>query len=155
MIKIIAIGNILLGDDGIGIRVTEAMKPVFLGYSEEISVIIGETDIYYCLENIESDDLLIIIDSSYFGLEPGTVTRLTLEECDKFTKNFITAHGENLINILRQDYRNIRGYFIGIEVSVIDYSLELSAILQDKLQEICLRVSGEIQEIVSKYLMVC
>lgn len=149
MIKVIAIGNILLSDDGIGIKVAEAMKEVFMSFSQDISVIIGETDIWYCLDNIETDDLVIVIDSTYFQIEPGTVSRLTLEQCDKFRKDFNTAHGENLINILRQEYRELEGYLIGIEIAVIDYSLELSHVLRKKFPEICSRVSEEIQEIVT------
>lgn len=152
MIKIIAIGNILLGDDGIAIKVTQAMKQVFLGGNEEIAVIIGETDFNYCLENIEPKDFVIIIDSTYFGLEPGSVTTMTLEDCDKYLRSTITAHGDSLINILRREYRHIKGYLVGVEVAGVDFSLELSSILQEKFQEICLRVSGEIQELVSEYL---
>ncbi len=154
MIKIIGIGNILLCDDGIGVRVVEAMKKNFLGINEQVAVMAGETDFYYCLDNIYSGDFIILIDSTYLGIEPGTITVLTLNECDKYVDDFTTEHGDNLVDILRREHREINGYLIGIEAERIGFSLELSSVLQDKFQEICLRVCGEIKDITTEYLKI-
>lgn len=149
MIKVIAIGNILLSDDGIGVKVLENIEEDLKIYSDNIEVIVGETDCYYCIDNIEKDDFVIILDSTYFGTESGTVTVLTLEQCDKYMKNFITAHEDSLINILRHQYREIKGYLIGIEIAAIDFSLELSTVLQDKFQTICLTILKNIIHILN------
>lgn len=147
MIKVIAIGNILLSDDGIGVKVLENLEKDLKNFSDNIQVIIGETDCYYCLDNIEGEDFLIILDSTYFGIEPGSVIVLTLEECDEYMKSFITAHEDSLINILRRQYREVKGYLIGIEIAEIGFSLELSTILQERFQEICLIIKEKIKDI--------
>lgn len=154
MIKIIAIGNILLGDDGISIKVVEAIKNELLNTSDQVAVLIGETDFYYCLENIKSEDTVIIIDSTYFGLEPGEMTLLTLEECDRYISEFITAHGESLVNILRREYREVKGYFFGIEIASIEVSLELSEVLQGKFRNICSNINKAIKDIIAWYFTV-
>lgn len=147
MIKVIAIGNILLSDDGIGVKVLENLEKDLKNFSDNIQVIIGETDCYYCLDNIEGEDFLIILDSTYFGIESGSVIVLTLEECDEYMKSFITAHEDSLINILRRQYREVKGYLIGIEIAEIGFSLELSTILQERFQEICLIIKEKIKDI--------
>ena len=147
MIKVIGIGNILLSDDGIGIKVLENLEKDLEEISDNIKIIIGETDCYYCLDNIEEEDFLIILDSTYLGIEPGSVTVLTLEECDEYMKSFITAHEDSLINILRRQYRDVKGYLIGIEIAEIGFSLELSMVLQEKFQEICLIIKEKIKDI--------
>lgn len=154
MIKIIAIGNILLCDDGIGVKVIEAMRKTLLDIDEGVAVLIGETDFYYCLENIEPEDFLIIVDSTYLGIVPGTITVLAISECDKYVDECVTEHGDSLVDVLRRECRDIDGYLIGIEVAKIGFSLELSSVLQDEFQNIYLRVYGEIKSIISEQLKI-
>lgn len=154
MIKIIGIGNILLCDDGIGVRVVEEMKKNLLEINEQVAVLVGETDFYYCLDNIDSGDFIILVDSTYLGIEPGRITVLTLNECDKYVDDFTTEHGDNLVDILRREHREINGYLIGIEAGRIEFSLELSSVLQEKFQDICLSVCGEINDIVKDYFKI-
>ena len=69
MMKIFGVGNILLCDDGIGVKVAEELKEV-IERDYNAKVIIGECDYLYCLENIRRDDFVVIIDIAYFGKEP-------------------------------------------------------------------------------------
>ena len=52
MIKVFGIGNILLGDDGIGVKVVEKLNESIKSIGRDIEVIIGETDYLYCLNEI-------------------------------------------------------------------------------------------------------
>ena len=56
MIKVFGIGNILLCDDGIGVRVAENLKEEIEALGDDIEVIIGKTDVLYCINKIEEDD---------------------------------------------------------------------------------------------------
>lgn len=137
MVKVIGIGNILLSDDGIGVKVVEKIKDDILRLDENIEVIIGENDYLYCLEEINDNDFVIIVDSSYFNEEVGNITVLSLKECDKFINNIELQHEINLVKSLRQERSTIKGYLIGIEICNIDYSLELSDLLKNKFNDIC------------------
>ena len=77
-IKCIAIGNRIMGDDSIGIKVLEELTTKL--EKEKLEVIFGETDIEYALSKIEDSDLLFIIDSTYFNIVPGTVTFTPIEK---------------------------------------------------------------------------
>jgi hydrogenase maturation protease len=58
LIKCIAIGNRIMGDDSIGIRVTQEILPSLK--KDKIEVIFGETDVDYALSKIEDGDFLFI-----------------------------------------------------------------------------------------------
>lgn len=149
MIKVFGIGNILLCDDGIGVRVAENLKEEIEALGDDIEVIIGKTDALYCINKIEEDDEVIIIDSTYFMTRPAAVTVKSLDKCDEFINYDYSPHEESLLSLLRKERRDVKGYLIGIEISHIDYSEELSKILNRKFKDICSRVYNEISEIVS------
>lgn len=137
MVKVFGIGNILLKDDGIGVRLARNIKRrVDKDNINEIEFFIGETDYLYCLENINDDEFIIILDSTYFGINPGEITFKKLEECDKLISKEITAHETSLLSLVRLEKTNVNGYFIGIEIDSIEYSLELSNILQKRFNSI-------------------
>lgn len=148
MIKIFAIGNIILGDDGIGVKVMEFIGAQLESYSEEVKVLIVGIDYIYCLNEINKEDNVILVDSTYFGIEPGRVSVLNLKECDKFISPCRDMHSENLLRVLREEYREIPGYLVGIEVEKVNYSLELSNTLKDNFSEITKKVFREIKRII-------
>ena len=147
MIKIFGIGNILLCDDGIGVKIAEKIKEQQVFNLNEVKVFIGETNIMYCLDEIENGDFLIIIDSSYFMLKPGEVSIKSLEQCREVLGDIREDHGGNLIKNLFIYRKNIRGYLIGIEVSKVEFSLELSCELREHFNEIYEKVIGYIEDI--------
>lgn len=144
MIKVIGIGNILLCDDGIGVRVAEKINDSLRNINADIEVIIGETDYQYCLEEINDDDLVIIIDSTYLMKEPGTVTVRTLGSCDEFLGEIYTGHDISLLKAIRLEKPDIKVFFIGIEIEVIEFSLELSQRLEKNFDNICKEVLDNI-----------
>ena len=163
MIKIFGIGNVLLSDDGIGVRIVEHLRDKLMDlneyykqYDEEIAVIIGENDYLYCLNNIKEDDYIIIIDATCFMIKPATVTIRNLKECDEFIEgDFIgelSTHEESFLNSVRREKNNIDGWLIGIEVSKIDYSLQLSKELSKKFNFISYSVFNKIIEIINRKL---
>lgn len=151
MMKIFGIGNILLGDDGVGVRVVEKIKEEIKNISEDIDVIIGETDYLYCLNQIEEDDTIVIIDSTYLDINPGYVSYFDLKGCNKFIKYFNSQHESNLVKSILIENLNVKGYLIGIEIGKVDFSLELSKTIKDNFYNICLDVLKYIKEIYKDY----
>jgi len=133
-VKLIAIGNKIMGDDAIGIKVAEEISTRLK--KEEIVLIFGETDSEYALSNIKDGDLLFIVDSTYFQLAPGTVTFTSIN--DLLLKNNLTSqHQQSLIHLIKLYGININGFVIGIEVEKIDFSTVLSETLKLKFYNIC------------------
>ena len=150
MIKVFGIGNLLLSDDGIGVKVVEELKNKITTINDNIEVFVGETDYLYCLDNICEEDFIIIVDGTYFETHLGKVTVLSFEECDEFIQYSSNSHDENLLKILRLETPQIKGALIGIEIGRIGYSLELSPELQDKFTTICTYVLAEVRNLSSK-----
>ena len=151
MMKIFGIGNILLGDDGVGVRVVEKIKEEIKNISEDIDVIIGETDYLYCLDQIEQDDTIVIIDSTYLDINAGYVSYFDLKDCNRFIKYFNSQHESNLVKSILIENLNVKGYLIGIEIGKVDFSLELSKAIKDNFYNICLDVLKYIKEIYKEY----
>lgn len=149
MIKIIAIGNRLMGDDGIALKVLENIDKDIKKLKEdgkvnqEIEVIIGETDFMYSLDKIDDYDFVIILDSTALGVEPGRVTVLSLKEYKKYL-NYESQHGINLVDMLTSYRKNVDGIIIGIEAYSIDFNFDISDTLKVLFSDICKDVFKEI-----------
>lgn len=147
-IKCIVIGNRIRMDDGIGIRVAENLMSRLKRVS--IEVILGETDQEYILSRIDSEDLLILLDATYYGIVPGTITVTPIVDIAHLNHILYTQHDSNLISLLKIQGKNVDGYMIGIEIDTIDYGVELSDTLSGKLQSI----SDEVFRLISQTLNV-
>jgi len=148
MIKLFGVGNILLCDDAVGVRVLEKLLPFIKSLSSPIEAFIGETDCFFCLDNINENDFVIIIDATYLNIEPGSVSYFTFSECNRFITPSQSAHEMTLLKILRLEYPKINGYLIGIEIAQITFSLELSMVLQHKLERICNEILKFLESVV-------
>lgn len=145
-IKCIGIGNRIMGDDGIGIKVTEELTPLL--NKKSIEVILSETDVYYALYRIKPEDFLIIIDSTYYKIQPGSVTYTPIKELIRIDNLVYTQHQPNLIGALQLYQEDINGYLIGIEVESIEFRNNLSNRLQENLSEICKNVYNIIENLI-------
>lgn len=143
--KLIAIGNRLMGDDGIAIYLAEYMKTFFedMGYE----VIIGETDTSYCLSRINADDFIIILDASCCGLKPGSVSMITLKEAVSRVRKCYSQHECSIIKYLDIYDIDVTGVVIGIEVNQIEFKWELSDVMKDLFPQICEQVKDAIIKI--------
>ncbi len=148
MIKVIGIGNRVMGDDGISLYVLEKIQNEILSLKTDIEVIIGETDFVYCLNKINYDDFVIIIDSSYLGLETGKVTLISFDEFPKVLNYPAAQHDINLVNMIINYKSCLRGYVIGIEIFEIDYSLNISEALNARFEDICEDVINAVKSII-------
>lgn len=133
--KIIAIGNRLMQDDGVALEVGERIKDIMK--EKKVEVIIGETDIDFCLQNIQPGDEVYIMDSTYYGIAPGSITFSNLS--GRRDKNYISSsmHGLNLLDMLVIYRKRINIFFIGIEIDSIEMEEGLSAVLMNKIENIC------------------
>jgi hydrogenase maturation protease len=137
-VKVIAIGNRLMGDDGIGIQIVEKIRDSF--YEDNVDFIIGETDANYCLDEINKDDFVIIIDAMCSGNLPGTITRMKIEEVTD-RRVSCSQHEISLIQLIKMYNKSLDGFIVGIEISSIDLRENLSRELSNCFDKICSNVS--------------
>ena len=146
-VLVLGIGNRLMMDDGIGVYVVDELKKrdVNLG----ILYIIGETDIYFCLNQINEASYTIIVDAVYLGKKPGTISIIPLQQVFRNTMQPIYVHETHLLNEIKMTGKSIEGVLVGIEPYEINYCPSLSTILQSQFY----RVVEEIETIITSNLL--
>ncbi len=144
-IVVIGVGNLLLKDEGIGIHVANALQQ--MNMAPGIRIIDGGTSpdlIAYS----EAGDKLIIVDAAKAGGEPGTIYRFHPADLASEPEGTFSAHelgveqSLKMMALIGNEPKEI--VIIGVEPKEIDWGIELSAELQQKIPEIVRVVLKEI-----------
>jgi hydrogenase maturation protease len=126
---ILGLGNILLGDEGVGVRVVERLLDRY-HFPEGTVAMDGGTLALDLLPYVEDTDRLVVIDAVDMSAEPGTVVRIVDEEVPVFLSIKVSPHQMGLADILSA--ARLRGHFPGelvlwgVQPGVIDTTLDLS-----------------------------
>ncbi len=132
---VLGIGNPLMRDDGIGVQVAGALRDRLA--DKHVKVVIGETDVAYCLDCICAADFVAVLDAARMGAEPGSVGLLPLQKADSGCKKPFAMHDINVLDAMAAEYPAIKGCLIGIEPADAGLGLDLSAPLQNRFEWIC------------------
>ena len=143
--KVIAIGNEMMRDDGVGISVAKGLEDYLK--TRDIELIIGETDVEYCLDNIEDEDDLIILDAAFEEDAPGTINLYSLVKL-LFNITIITQHQPSLLEAIRVYKMGVKGILITIEVAEISFGLGISERMKGMLPQIV----EEIRKLIDDYI---
>ena len=144
-IIVLGIGNRLMMDDGIGIYLVEELMRD--EHEQNIQYIIGESDIDYCIQQIENATFVIIIDCTITGGQPGDVTIHALNNVfDSHLLDF-SLHNLHLFQVLYQLRNQMTGYLIGIEPYEITFNYGLSEVLGNKMNQIIKSVKEAIVQL--------
>jgi hydrogenase maturation protease len=148
-ILVLGVGNILLSDEGVGVRVIQKLEADY-DFSENVRLYDGGTLGLRLLDPIVEADTVIVVDAVKGGCAPGTVYRIPEEEIPKKIPYKSSLHELNLVETLA--YAEVLGnkpqsVIIGIEPETItDWSTELSDSVRRGLPEAISLVLGEIAE---------
>jgi len=94
---VLGLGNILMGDEGVGVYVIKALEQHTLPIGVEC--LDGGTGGFTLLEPLENADRIIIVDAAADGNPEGTVTRTT----PRFSRDYpptLTAHDIGVKDLL-------------------------------------------------------
>lgn len=143
---VLGIGNRLMMDDGVGLHVVEALKRKD-DEDERVEYIVGESDMDYCLSVIEGRDMLIIVDAVLTGKNPGEITLFPVQNFEVPGQG-ISAHNLHLFHMIPLMYPGVSGTVIGIEAGRIDFGMELSEELKERLDDV---IAG-VGQIISRFI---
>ncbi|MBT3311380.1 MAG: HyaD/HybD family hydrogenase maturation endopeptidase [Desulfobacterales bacterium] len=96
-VLILGIGNILLSDEGAGIKALEILRERY-SVPDQVELIDGGTIGFELLYNIENRSHLIIVDAVKSGKPPGTVVRIN--DPHAFFQKKISPHQIGLCDVL-------------------------------------------------------
>jgi hydrogenase maturation protease len=143
-VLILGLGNLLLGDEGVGVHVVQLLQDQELGSHVEVRD--AGTAILDALPSLEQADRVIVIDAVKAGGPPGTVYCMPLAEF-RAKRQIASMHGFDLQRVLRLARRKHRPkvFVVGIEPEHIDWSLELSRAVEQALPLVVNAVKQEIE----------
>ncbi len=147
-IIILGIGNQLMMDDGIGIYLVQQLRGQKT--SMNIEYLVGESDIDYCLDQIEGATFLLIIDAVISGKNPGEITVYPLSALHWQPLN-ISPHNLHLFHFLYQKKETIKGYLIGVEPYKLSFHLGMSQHLKKKWNLIIGDVKRTIEGLITTF----
>ena len=98
---VLGLGNVLMGDEGVGVHVARALERRAL--PEGVECLDGGTGGFVLLEPLQKADRIVLIDAAADGNPPGTVTRTT----PRFSRDYpptLTAHDIGVKDLLDAFY---------------------------------------------------
>ena len=152
-VLVVGLGNALMGDDGIGQYVVDALvRHPFL--PQQIDVIQGGSDVLRLAGAMEGRDHVVIVDAMLTRDPPGTVLVFSQEELSDRTPSAPHAHtfpAIQAIQLLKLTIPTLeRAQFtvLGVAVERATRTARLSPQLTVRLPDILDRVAVELQHLV-------
>jgi hydrogenase maturation protease len=97
-ISVIGIGNTLMGDDGVGVRIAEVLHSRDLG--PDVNVVAGGTEGMALSRHFAESESVVVVDAIATDDVPGSVFRFTPQDAAMAQLRSHTSHGLSLPNIL-------------------------------------------------------
>ncbi len=153
-IVVLGIGNILLKDEGVGVRVVEQLQRQY-SLPVNVRVVDGGTQGLWLLSTIQEADHLIVVDAVLGGGEPGTIYRLVKSDLPRGLRFKQSAHDSdlvealNLCSLIESEPRDV--VILGIEPADIQpLGTELTPKVAAKVDELVRRVIDELEMLGAK-----
>lgn len=127
-ILIIGIGNPLMRDEGIGIKIIEELEKSH-NLPSHVSLLDGGTAGYALIDYMKGYEKVIIVDAVRGGKKPGSIYRLTSEEIIQQPDLKLSGHQidfPEVIHLAEKLGELPEMVLIGVEPLEIDYGMELS-----------------------------
>lgn len=124
-ILVMGIGNLLIGDEGVGVHAVRALSKTPL--PDDVDLLDVGTAFIDAIVHVDDRRHIIILDAVKGGGRPGTVYRIEVKP-DDYARESTSLHGMSILNMLRfarVDLPETVTIF-GIEPEVIDWSMDLS-----------------------------
>lgn len=155
-ITVLGVGNILMQDEGFGVRVVEELLCQY-SFPENVQVLDGGTLGMELLRFLIGTDRLILIDAVSGGLPPGSFYQFNHDEVKAYFKEKVSMHELGIqdvlgvMEVLEKPAKEIR--IVGVQPLAIDVGLEMTPIVAQVVEgtvKKVLEILGEWQVEVSK-----
>jgi hydrogenase maturation protease len=133
-ILIVGIGNLLCRDEGVGVHVIQEMKNMKL--PDHIDLLDMGTSTMDLISHLEGVKKLIAIDAMKAGGTPGTIYKCRPEDLLPEEKGPISLHEIGLLetlNMAKKMGMEIHTVIIGVEPKILDWGMELSEEVKNKI----------------------
>jgi len=147
---VLGLGNILLRDEGVGVRVVERLLEQY-DFPEGVRVMDGGTLGLDLLPFLEEASRLLVIDAVQARKPPGTLVRLVGDEIPIFLDaSKVSPHQEGLQDLLAVAV--LKGYlpdevvFWGAQITSLGVGLDLSEAVAEQVDALAEKVLAELAQ---------
>ena len=127
---VLGIGNIILEDEGVGVRAVEALQAQYR-LPPEVEAIDGGTAGMELIEALSRVDLLVVLDAILAGKPPGTIVSLAGDEVPSFFRSKLSPHQIALPDVLASlellDQLPKQTLIFGVQPQSMELGMELTA----------------------------
>jgi hydrogenase maturation protease len=149
-IVVLGVGNILLSDEGVGVRAVERLQRDYR-LPPTVEVIDGGTSAMEMLDDLAGADHLIIVDAVRSGRAPATMVRIADEDVPVFFKTKLSPHQIGLSDVLATleliGERPGRITVIGIEPVALDTAMALTPQVEALLPKVVDQLVKELRQL--------
>ena len=148
-ILVLGIGNLLLSDEAIGVRIIEALSQHY-AFTPEIDIVDGGTAGMELIDTMANREHLIVADAVLTGSAPGTVTVLRNDDVPALFTRKISPHQLGLSDVLMA--LRLTGEFprqltlVGVEPASLEPAITLSASVEQAVVPAMQTILGVLRE---------
>ncbi|MGM0371590.1 MAG: hydrogenase maturation protease [Halobacteriota archaeon] len=150
-VAVIAVGNPIMGDDGVGARVLERLEAGPEGDRPDLTLANAATTAFFALEAMSGCDRAIVLDAIATGAPPGTVHQYQYVD-GAFAGEIpeMTMHDFSFAEALQagREAYDIPGevLILGVEPERVEMSMSLSEPIEQALPKLVARVREELPD---------
>jgi hydrogenase maturation protease len=155
-ILVLGLGNLLLGDDGLGLELLAEMSKNAVLWGNQVAFVDGGTQGMMLLEEVSGRPAVLILDAVDRGAAPGTVHALRnsgVTECR--VSRSTTAHegnaGELLAAAALLGASPLEVAVVGVQPARIATGIGLSETVQESLRPALLQAQSILSEMIARY----
>ena len=146
-VVVLGVGNIILADEGVGVRVVEALEQNY-AMPESVVVIDAGTSGMEMLEDLSHLDFLLVVDAIAAGKPPGTLVKLADDEVPVFFRRNLSPHGIGLSDVLASlefmEAEPKETVILGVQPVSMELSTELTPTIAALVPELVAQVVSEL-----------
>ena len=128
-ILVLGIGNLVMSDDGIGVRVIQQLSACFR-FPDGVALLDGGTLGLDLLPQLDGVERLLVVDAVDIGKTPGTLTRLSGDDVPIALETKVSPHQMGLKDLLAvamlQGFAPLEMVLWGVQPEMIEMGTDLS-----------------------------
>jgi len=147
MVLVLGIGNLIMSDDGVGVRVVQLLQERYR-FPEEVTLLDGGTLGLDLLPKLEGVERLLVVDAVETGGAPGTLLRLSGDDIPLALETKVSPHQMGLKDLLTvaslQGFDPAEMVLWGVQPECIEMGMELSPVVAEQVAQLTENVLTEL-----------
>ena len=146
---VLGVGNTILADEGVGVRVVEALERDYALPAGVVAIDAGTSGMEM-LDDLSRLDFLLVVDAIAAGQAPGELVRLGGDEVPVFFRRNLSPHGIGLSDVLAAleflGAEPKETVILGVQPVSLALSTELTPAIAARVPELVAQVVAELTQ---------